>query len=64
MINLMIDIVDDKLRATYIMRPNSNPDATFEVEGVQVNVWIKDISADWEEIENLVWVTVVTRTNR
>ncbi len=63
MIYLMIDLVDDKLRASQILRPTTNPDAIYHIEGIEVYVWLTQKNIDPADIEDLVWVTVMTRSN-
>jgi hypothetical protein len=65
MVNIVVEIVDEHLRASVFMRPNDHPHLTYQIEGEQVDVWVEElINLDDEdvvdEIDNLIWATVLT----
>lgn len=65
MISIMVDIVDDKLRARHIPQPNAKPDFTYNMDEDMIGVWLQPkLDANdpelLDELDNLVWVTVMT----
>ncbi len=65
MLSIMIDMVDDKLRARHVPQPNAKPDFTYDMDEDTIGVWLQpDLDANdpglLEELDNLVWVTVMT----
>ena len=59
MIYLAIDKSDQYLRAKHISKRNIAPDLTYTIEGEDVQVWIDVSGVELDEIEELVWVTVM-----
>ncbi|HEX3051786.1 MAG TPA: hypothetical protein VHP83_14100 [Aggregatilineaceae bacterium] len=59
MINMVIDVVDDKLRARRSEARNTPPKYSYDIEGRQVNVWVDIKGIDPDEIYDLVWVTTL-----
>ena len=59
-INMVIDIVDDKLHARHSESREYNPDLFYDIEGEEVNVWVDAQNVETDEIDDLVWVAVVT----
>jgi hypothetical protein len=68
-LNIGIDIVDEKLRASRIQRPGTTPDLEFRIEGLDVDVWLNREASHLcqrgaiteDEILDLVWLMVVTQ---
>jgi len=60
MINLAIDVAEDRLRAKIIHEERHiPPDLTYDIEGENIQVWLDVSGIELEEIEDLVWATVV-----
>lgn len=65
MISIAIDRIDNKLRARCIPQPNARPDFTYDMDEERIGVWLQDnIAMDdpaiQDELDNLVWVTLMT----
>ncbi len=63
--NIVIDVVDGILRARILDHdPDFDPDWTLDIEGYPVNVWLDFYYEDTDpsELEDLVWATIMLRT--
>lgn len=65
MLSIIVDIVDDKFRARYVPQPNAKPNFTYDMDNEQIGVWLRaEVNLDdplvLEELDNLVWATVMT----
>ena len=59
-IHLQVDAINTRLRARQIPPPQGRPDQVLYIEDVQVNVWLTSPRIDQGDLEDLVWVTVLS----
>lgn len=61
MIEIRIDRIDGSLCAGQIVDPiEREPDLFYDMDEDEVAVWIEADDADLDEIDNLIWVSLMT----
>lgn len=61
MIEIRIDRIDGSLCAGQITDPiEREPDLFYDMDEDEVAVWIEADDADLDEIDNLIWVSLMT----
>lgn len=65
MIEIRIDRIDGSLCAGQILDPiEREPDLFYDMDDDEVAVWIEADEADQDEIDNLIWVTLMTTASK
>ena len=58
-LNIKVDVMDNVLRARQVIRPVDEPDVRYDFNGVLVDVWVDATHVDPEDVEDIVWMSVM-----